>query len=88
MNIIFPVPDVVIYIDCPGEIAFARKDDAPDVEYLTDRRAIYKQLAEKYGWVEIDGTNSVDDIAAQVKDIVYQKLYAYKGYDSLNKCQK
>ena len=74
MKIIFPEPDVVMYIDCPGEIAFARKDDAPDVEYLTDRRALYKQLAEKYGWIEIDGTNSVDDIAAQVKEIVYQKL--------------
>lgn len=74
MKIIFPEPDVVMYIDCPGEIAFARKNDAPDVEYLTDRRALYKQLAEKYGWLEIDGTNSVDDIAAQVKEIVYQKL--------------
>ena len=76
MKIIFPEPDLVMYIDCPGEIAFARKDDAPDVEYLTDRRALYKQLAEKYGWIGIDGTNSVDDIAAQVKDIVYQKLSA------------
>jgi len=74
MKIIFPEPDVVMYIDCPGEIAFARKNDAPDVEYLTDRRALYKQLAEKYGWIEIDGTNSVDDIAVQVKEIVYQKL--------------
>jgi len=74
MKIIFPEPDVVIYIDCPGEIAFTRKDDAPDVEYLTDRRALYKKLAGKYGWFEIDGTHSVDDIAAQVKDIVYQKL--------------
>lgn len=76
MKIIFPEPDFVIYIDCPGEIAFARKDDAPDVEYLTDRRTLYKQLAEKYRWVEIDGTHSVDDIAAQVKAIVYQKLSA------------
>jgi len=76
MKTIFPEPDVVMYIDCPGEIAFERKDDAPDVEYLTDRRVLYKQLAEKYGWVEIDGTRSVDDIAAQVKDIIYQKLFA------------
>jgi len=78
MKIVFPEPDFVIYIDCPGEIAFARKDDAPDVEYLTDRRALYKQLAEQYGWIEIDGTHSVDDIAAQVKDIVHEKLSSYK----------
>jgi len=73
----------VMHIDCPGKIAFARKDDAPDVEYLTDRRALYKQLAEKYGWFEIDGTQSVDDIAVQIRDIVYQKLSAYRRSESV-----
>ena len=79
MKIIFPKPDMVLYIDCPGEMAFERKDDAPDLEYLTDRRELYRLLADKYKWVQIDGTRSVDDIAAQVKDIVYQKLSIYKA---------
>jgi len=74
MRIIFPQPDIVLYIDCPGEIAFRRKDDAPDLEYLTDRRELYRQLAERYEWVRLDGTQPIDEIAAQVRDIVCKKI--------------
>ena len=74
MRIIFPQPDIVLYIDCPGEIAFRRKDDAPDLEYLTDRRELYRQLAERYEWVQLDGTQPIDEIAAQVRDIVCTKI--------------
>jgi dTMP kinase len=76
MGIVFPKPDAVFYIDCPGEIAFARKNDAPDLEYLTDRRELYRYMAKKHGWMTIDGTQSVDKIAAQIKEIVYKKIVA------------
>jgi len=74
VRIIFPKPDMVIYVDCPGEIAFARKDDAPNLKYLTDRREIYLKLADKYQWVRMNGTLPVEEVAAGVKDIVYRKL--------------
>lgn len=79
MRVLFPKPDIVIYIDCPGEIAFARKDDAPDVEYLTDRRKLYKHLAEQYEWIEIDGTQPVDDIAEHIRNVVNQKLQVLRN---------
>lgn len=76
MKVVFPQPDMVLYIDCPGEVAFSRKDDAPDVEYLIERRDLYLQLADKYGWVVIDGTLPIDAVASRIKDEIYRKIEA------------
>lgn len=74
MKVFFPKPDMVIYVDCPEDIAFSRKNDAPDIEYLIDRRKLYLKFADRYGWIKIDGTLPVDEIAVQIKDIVYKRL--------------
>ena len=54
----FPNPDMVIYIDCPEEIAFSRKRDerTPNIEYFIERRKLYLALADKYKWIKINGT--------------------------------
>jgi dTMP kinase len=69
MRIFFPKPDMVFYIDCPEEIAFQRKQDifTPDIKHHRDRRKLYLKLTEKYHWIKIDGTLSVDEIANQIK---------------------
>ena len=76
MKFLFPKPDMVIYIDCPEEIAFSRKMDerTPNIEYLIERRELYLALAGKYNWVKLDGTLPIDEIAVQVKGKVYKKL--------------
>jgi thymidylate kinase len=74
MRILFPKPDLVLYIDCPEDVAFSRKNDAPDIEYLIERRELYKMLADKYNWMKIDGTFPINEIALQVKDKVYENL--------------
>ena len=74
MRIIFPSPDVVIYVDCPENIAFSRTDDNLDVEYLEERRKLYLMLADKYGWFKVDGTLSVEEVASRVKEPVFRKM--------------
>ena len=74
LRLLFPEPDVVLYVDCPEDIAFSRKNDAPNIEYLAERRKLYLKLADKYKWSKIDGTLSVDEIAVQIKDNVHKKL--------------
>lgn len=74
IRMIFPKPDTVVYVDCPGEVAMSRKDDAPNLEYLLDRRKLYLALAGKYGWIKVDGTMPVDEVFKRVKDSVYKKL--------------
>ncbi len=77
MKLIFPEPQMVIYIDCPEEIAYARKSDlfTPNIEYLTDRRKLYLELADKYKWIIMDGTMPIDDIAVQIREKVNKQLY-------------
>lgn len=73
IKIIFPIPDLVIYVDCPEDIAFSRKKEA-DIEYLAERRKLYTRLARKYDWIIVDGTLSADEVAVQIKDAVYKKI--------------
>lgn len=74
MRLIFPEPDIVMYIDCPEEVAFKRKVDAPDLEYLSDRRQLYKYLAVKYNWIIIDGALPIDEIAFHIRKNIHDKL--------------
>ncbi len=74
LRMIFPKPDMVIYVDCPGEVALSRKDDAPNLEYLTVRREFYMTLADKYRWITVDGTLPVGEIYSRIKELVYEKL--------------
>jgi dTMP kinase len=74
IKVIFPIPNIVIYIDCPENIAFSRTDDDLDIEYLKDRRKLYLELADRFGWFKIDGTLPVDVVANQVREVVYKKL--------------
>lgn len=74
MKLIFPEPDMVIYVDCPADIAFSRKEDAPNVEYLEERRTLYLELTNKYGWVKVDGTLSIDEIAGQINQIAKHEI--------------
>ncbi|MBI5056323.1 MAG: hypothetical protein HZB61_06900 [Nitrospirae bacterium] len=76
MKILFPVPDLVIYIDCPADIAFLRKpDEGVDINYLTERRRLYLQLSEQYGWITINGASPVDEIAVEINDNVCKRLH-------------
>lgn len=72
--ILFPKPDMVIYIDCPENIAFSRKTDSPNIEYLIERRALYLKLADKYAWFKVDGTLSINEIYSQIRNKVYSKF--------------
>jgi len=72
-KLIFPSPTMTIYIDCPEEIALRRKNDAPDIEYLRERRILYKKLSDRYRWKIIDGSLPVDIIFKDIKRLVYSK---------------
>jgi len=74
IRILFPKPDMVIYIDCPENIAFSRKTDLPSIEYLIERRALYLKLADKYAWFKVDGTLSINEIYSQIRNKVYSKF--------------
>lgn len=74
MKIFFPKPHMVIHIDCPEEIALSRTDDYVNIEYLKERRILYRKLAKRYGWNTVDGSLTIEEIAALVKNKVYNRL--------------
>jgi dTMP kinase len=75
MKLIFPRPDIVLYIDCPENVAFSRKQDefTPNIEYLIDRRYLYLDLADRYGWINIDGALPIEHIADDIKNKIYNE---------------
>ncbi len=64
------LPDLIIFIDLPEEIAFNRKDDIQDVEYLRERRERYLWLADKFGFEVIDGTQPPINVLNQAKAVL------------------
>ena len=57
-----PQPDYTILIDLPEEVAFARKDDMPHVDYLRERRHYYLALQSRPEVSLLSGTNSPEEL--------------------------
>jgi dTMP kinase len=53
-----PTPTLTVLIDVPEEIAFSRKTDIPDIDYLRERRGRYLKLRARPEVEQIDGGNS------------------------------
>jgi thymidylate kinase len=70
----YPRPDVVIYLDAPGEVLLARKGEG-SVEALERRRAEYRAIAGHVAdFVEVDATRPVEDVTARVAAIIVSRL--------------
>jgi thymidylate kinase len=63
---LYPVPDMVIYLDAPAEVLFARKAEK-GVEELARRRQGFLQLKDGYtGFVVVDATQPIQQVYADV----------------------
>ena len=65
-----PQPDFIVFIDLPEEVAFNRKDDIQDIEYLRERRECYLALAGHYNFKFIDGTKSPEKMLLDAHSII------------------
>jgi thymidylate kinase len=65
-----PKPDLVVYLDAPGEILLARKGEGT-VEALEQRRAEYRAIASLVPqFVEVDATQPVEAVVRAVADSI------------------
>ncbi len=69
-----PSPTLGFLIDVPSEVAFSRKDDIPDIEYLRRRVPLYHAAAAQLKMHIVDGTKQPDEIAGIVWEIVSKLL--------------
>jgi thymidylate kinase len=71
---LYPRPDIVVYLDAPGEVLLARKGEG-SVEALERRRHEYRSIAPLVpAFVEVDATRPVDEVAAQVASAIVERL--------------
>jgi thymidylate kinase len=70
----YPRPDLVVYLDAPGEVLLARKGEG-SVEALERRRDEYRSIAALVpAFVEVDATKPVDVVAADVAQAIADLL--------------
>jgi len=71
---LYPRPDLVVYLDAPGEVLLARKGEG-SVEALEARRDEYRAVAPLVpAFVEVDATQPVEAVASQVADAIRTRL--------------
>ena len=71
---IFPKPDITFLIDVPEEVAYTRKDDITSVEYLHEKRKMYKKIEGEFEMVILDGSKSLDDLKNSIQKEVFVKV--------------
>jgi thymidylate kinase len=72
---LFPQPTIVFYIKVPPELAFARKDDIPSLEFLYERDEEKQRLLKELSVdqvVTLDGTRSIRDLTEDALRIATQ----------------
>ncbi len=72
---LFPEPNIVFYIKVPPELAFARKNDIPSMEFLCERDEEKQRLLKELSIdqvVTLDGTRSIRDLTEEALRITTQ----------------
>jgi thymidylate kinase len=76
---VFPRPDLVVYLDAPAEVLFARKGEW-SVEWLAERRDQYRamlRLASHHATV--DATRPLDEVVGRVREAVEARATAIEA---------
>jgi dTMP kinase len=74
------VPDLVIVLDVTDEVAAQRRPSDTDrmeregVEFHSEVRAAYRDLAVERGWCVVDGSGTPESVAARVAETVAERL--------------
>lgn len=75
----YPEPDLVIFLDAPAEVLFARKREGT-VELLERRRQEYLQIRERVRhFFTVDVTRPVEDVARDVTALIKDFQQARSG---------
>ena len=63
---LYPAPDLVVFLDAPGHVLFARKGEAT-IQELERRRRAYLRMGERLpGFVRVDATLPLEEVYEQV----------------------
>jgi thymidylate kinase len=88
LNRVYPKPHLVIYLDAPAEVLFARKGEG-SVSLLEERRKAYLQMASLVpAFRVVDATQTIDEVTQETQRIILQycrqKAPAMKGLSDVS----
>lgn len=84
---VYPKPDLVIYLDAPGAVLFARKGEG-SIEALERRRQDYLQLRDQVEhFAVVDATQPQEKVVQDVVALIWQ-FYQTETKSTNNKRQK
>ncbi len=73
---LYPRPDLVVYLDAPGEVLLARKGEGT-AEALERRRDEYRSIRGHVPhFVEVDATRPIEEVTEQVAQAIVARLPA------------
>jgi thymidylate kinase len=72
VTVAYPHPKVVIFLDAPGEVLFARKGESTPAELERRRQAFLRQGLRIPGFVRVDATAPLEQVYMQVAHTVEQ----------------
>jgi thymidylate kinase len=79
LNRVYPRPDLVIYLDAPAEVLFARKGEGT-IEALERRRQEYMSLRSVVKhFAVVDATQPEEAVARDVTDLIWEFYNAHTG---------
>ena len=71
---LYPRPDLVVYLDAPGEVLLARKGEGT-AEALERRRDEYRSIrGHVTHFVEVDATRPIDEVSERVAEAIVARL--------------
>jgi dTMP kinase len=57
-----PKPDIIYFVDVPESVAFSRKNDVPSINFLSEKKKVYKQILKYIDVIILDGTSNLNDL--------------------------
>ena len=64
---LFPKMDKIVYLRVSPETCYKRKDDIPNMDYLSVRFDIYERLCQNPEWVSVDGELPFESVYENIK---------------------
>jgi thymidylate kinase len=66
----YPRPDLVVFLDVPGDVLFARKGELTPEELERRRRGFLRQSAHEPGFHRVEATAPLEEVYQRVVDVV------------------
>jgi thymidylate kinase len=77
---LYPRPSLIVYLDSPAEVLFARKGEKTLRDLENRRQAFLRQGTQFRNFVQVDGTQPLDKVCAEVCRLIAE--YSGHGHTS------